>query len=88
MPWIISVEIPDGKHEHIDVPDPTLAAIVIQTINDAVGHPLRYRIEQWCDAWVCEVCGAQRPDSLAVGGARYPTANMGPRRSGGAARVD
>ncbi len=60
MRWMIRVEIHEGKHAHVDVPEPDVGAVVINVINEAAGSPLKYRIEQWSSVWICHECGASR----------------------------
>lgn len=59
----MTLETTEQGHSHIDVPDPSMAAIVINEIDDErTGQgldPAHARIESYENFWQCE-CGEQR----------------------------
>lgn len=59
MRWIVTVPTNDG-HGHIDVADPTWAAIVIGLLNDLRGRPVRATVAPWTGDWRCPSCGYRR----------------------------
>ncbi len=62
MPWMVTVWMASGSHAHVDVADPAVAAMVINTINDAIGMAVNSRIETWSNEWSCGECGTWRLD--------------------------
>jgi len=60
--WILRIDLPDERiskpragHQHIDIKDPSEAAIYLRHLNELVG-PVKSNLEHYSGRWICPEC--------------------------------